>query len=88
MIAQSLLEAVLARALKSGGTFAEIFCEDSRRFSASLRESRIENAVLSRPSGAGIRVYDGLRSIYVYTSDCSEAGLLALWNAAKSKDLS
>ena len=42
----------------------------------SLRDGRIENAALSRPYGAGVRVYDGLRSIYVYTCDVSETGLL------------
>ena len=41
-----------------------------------LSANRIENAALSRPSGAGIRVYDGLRSIYVYTCDVSLAGLM------------
>lgn len=47
------------RALSRGGTFAEIFIEDSRNFSMSLRDGRIENAALSRPYGAGVRVYDG-----------------------------
>ena len=77
MIAQTLCEAVLARALRTGGTFAEVFCEDSRRFTMSLRDRKIENATLARPCGVGIRVYDGLRSIYVYTSDTTEAGLMA-----------
>ena len=76
MISSSVCEHVLARALSRGGTFAEIFIEDSRNFSMSLRDSRIENAALSRPYGAGVRVYDGLRSIYVYTCDVSETGLL------------
>ena len=67
---------MLSRALSRGGTFAEIFIEDSRNFSMSLRDGRIENAALSRPYGAGVRVYDGLRSIYVYTCDVSETGLL------------
>lgn len=76
MVSSSVCEHVLARALSRGGTFAEIFIEDSRNFSMSLRDGRIENAALSRPYGAGVRVYDGLRSIYVYTCDVSESGLL------------
>ena len=72
MVSSSVCERVLSRALSRGGTFAEIFIEDSRNFSMSLRDGRIENAALSRPYGAGVRVYDGLRSIYVYTCDVSE----------------
>ena len=76
MVSSSVCSLVLARALSRGGTFAEIFYEDSRKFSMTLRSGQIENAATSRPCGAGIRVYDGLRSIYVYTCDVSEAGLL------------
>ena len=67
---------MLARALKSGGSFAELFYEDTKSFGASLRSGRIENAAISRPRGAGIRIYDGLRSIYVYTCDVTLSGLL------------
>ena len=42
----------------------------------TLRSGKIENAAFSRPRGAGIRIYDGLRSIYVYTCDVSLGGLL------------
>lgn len=76
MIASSVCETVLAAALSRGGTFAEIFYEDSRRFAMTLRSGKIENAAVSRPCGAGIRVYDGLRSIYVYTCDVTQEGLL------------
>ena len=76
MISGSICQQVLARALKLGGTFAEIFYEDSRNFGMSLRDGKIENAATSRPLGAGIRIYDGLRSIYVYTCDVTLSGLL------------
>ena len=71
-----ICEQVLARALSRGGTFAEIFYEDSRNFTMTLRSGKIENAAVSRPRGAGIRVYDALRSIYVYTCDVTLSGLL------------
>ena len=76
MISISVCEQVLARALSRGGTFAEIFYEDTKTFGMTLRSGRIENAAISRPRGAGIRVYDDLRSIYVYTCDVTLAGLL------------
>ena len=44
MVSSSVCERVLSRALSRGGTFAEIFIEDSRNFSMSLRDGRIENA--------------------------------------------
>ena len=76
MITKAVCEQVLARALSRGGTFAEVFYEDSRNFSMTLRSGKIENAGVSRPRGAGIRVYDALRSIYVYTCDVTLSGLL------------
>ncbi len=76
MLSQATCAGVLARALSGGGTFAEIFYEDSKSYGVTLRSGKIENAAISRPRGAGIRIYDGLRSIYVYTCDVSEAGLL------------
>lgn len=76
MISKAMCEQVLSRALSRGGTFAEIFFEDSKNFGMTLRSGKIENAAISRPRGAGIRVYDRLRSIYVYTCDVTLAGLL------------
>ena len=76
MLSSAICSRVLARALRGGGTFAEIFFEDTRAFGMTLRSGRIENAAVSRPRGAGIRIYDGLRSIYVYTCDVTEQGLL------------
>ena len=76
MLSISVCQNVLSRALSRGGSFAEIFYEDTKTFGLTLRDRVIENAAVSRPRGAGVRIYDGLRSIYVYTCDVSEAGLL------------
>ena len=76
MLSISVCRNVLSRALSKGGSFAEIFYEDTKTFGLTLRDRVIENAAVSRPRGAGVRIYDGLRSIYVYTCDVSEAGLL------------
>ena len=75
MLPLSVCQQVLSRALSQGGSFAEIFAEDDRNFTMQLRSGKIENAALSRPRGAGIRIYDGLRSIYVYTCDLSLSGM-------------
>ena len=76
MISKKTAEQVLARALKTGGDFAEIFLEDRRSGALSLVDGHVEDAVNARKHGAGIRIYDGLRSIYVYTCDVTTAGLL------------
>jgi len=76
MLSLSVCQRVIARALCRGGSFAELFFEDTKSFGLTLRSGVIENAAVSRPRGAGIRIYDGLRSIYVYTCDVSESGLL------------
>ena len=62
MLSQSVCRRVLSRALSLGGSFAELFFEDTKTFGLTLRSSVIENAAVSRPRGAGIGLYDGLHS--------------------------
>lgn len=50
---------VLERALQRGGDFAELFCEERRRFTLSIDESRVERPQSGSERGAGIRVIDG-----------------------------
>ena len=44
MLSSAICSRVLARALRGGGTFAEIFFEDTRAFGMTLRSGKIENA--------------------------------------------
>ena len=76
MLDRNIASEVLARAVKTGGDFAEIFLEDTVRSNTSLRSGRIESLGTSREHGAGIRVFEGTRAIYVYTNDTSREGLL------------
>ena len=50
MLSITLCQSVLARALSLGGSFAELFFEDTRSFGLTLRSGVIENAAVSRPS--------------------------------------
>ena len=50
MIAKVLCEQVLSRALSCGGTFAELFYEDTRAFGMALRSGKIENAAAENRS--------------------------------------
>lgn len=76
MISKKVAEQALNAALKTGGDFAELFCEDRRSGSVSLVDGHIESAATGRKHGAGIRIYQGLNSVYVHTNDTSLNGLV------------
>ena len=77
VIKQSIIENVLEVALSTGGDFSEIFIEDRYDNSLALQSGKIEKAISGRDFGIGIRIFSGLESIYTYTNDFSEEGLLA-----------
>ena len=76
MIQESLAREVLAKAVATGGDFAEIFLEDRVNHNLQIRSSKIDAVSTGRLHGAGVRVFDGTRAIYVYTNDTSREGLL------------
>jgi len=67
----------LERALRTGGDFAELFAEDTHTTSLQMLTGCLQEAVSGRNHGAGIRVFKGMDTVYVYTNDTSPAGLLA-----------
>lgn len=75
MLDKAVLEKVFMKALSTGGDFAGVFAEDRLNSSIRMAGGYIEDALGGRDYGAGIRVYKGLRSTYVYTNDLSEHGL-------------
>ena len=75
---------VIAEALKTGGDFAEIFLEDTLNDSLLMRSGVIESVGSGRTHGAGVRVFSGLRGVYVYTNDTSREGLLSCARRAAS----
>ena len=84
MLTKSTAEAVLREALRTGGDFAEIFWEDRKSGAMALLDGHVEAASTVRRHGAGIRVYNGLNSVYVHTNDTSLTGLIA--SARKAAD--
>ncbi|MFJ7935321.1 TldD/PmbA family protein [Sporosarcina sp. NPDC096371] len=80
MIKQSIIENVLEAALSTGGDFSEVFIEDKFTNTMMLQSGKIEKSISGRDFGIGIRIFSGLQSIYTYTTDFSEEGLV---NAAK-----
>lgn len=78
MISKSLAEKILNVALATGGDYAEIYLEQNNAETIDLDNGIVES--FSRPEsyGAGIRILQGFRSVYGYTSDLKAASLLAL----------
>ena len=84
MLKQDVAQAVIAEALKTGGDFAEIFLEDRLNNNLSMLSGRVETVNSRRLHGAGVRVFNGLQGVYVYTNDTSLEGLLACARRAAS----
>ena len=76
MLDQNVAAEVLNRAIQTGGDFAEIFLEDSTNSYLSMKSDRIEAVGTVREHGAGIRVFEGTKAVYVFTNDTSREGLM------------
>lgn len=77
MLPQEHVARALQRALSTGGDFAELYAEDARTNSLTMIGGALEDAVAGRDHGAGIRVFKGMDTVYVYTNDTSLEGLLS-----------
>ncbi|MDQ6925053.1 MAG: metallopeptidase TldD-related protein [Candidatus Eremiobacteraeota bacterium] len=77
-----LLARVLARALRRGGDFADVFFENRLTQTFRLQDARIHDASSTVIRGAGVRVVVGQRAGYAYSEDLDEAALLRAADAA------
>ena len=68
-------ERVLARALGSGGDFAEVFCEERSGFGLAIDESRVERVQRGGERGAGVRVVEGETTYFAHVDGLAEADL-------------
>jgi TldD protein len=73
--------AVLKRALRNGGDFADIYLERSTPLSIVCEDDRIEKVISGLDCGAGVRVLFGRRTAYAYSNDVSMSSLLELADA-------
>ncbi len=76
MLDRQVAQDVLTEAMKTGGDFAEIYLEDRRNNVLQMRGGKIDTVLRGRRHGAGIRVFQNLSAIYVYTNDTSREGLM------------
>ena len=82
LIDPEVLSRVLVGATETGASFAEVYAEDRRVTGLGLDDGKVEQVSSGRDRGAGIRVVNGETTGFAYTSDLSEAGLLAAARAA------
>lgn len=78
MISKSLAIEVLNVCLSTGGDYAELYFETATSVSATVENGRVESSGGSQSYGIGIRILQGFRSVYGYTSDLSRKSLLNL----------
>ena len=82
MLEKDVIEDVLYVALSRGGDFAEIFVEDRSNKTIEMLAGRVEKSISGRDYGVGIRIFDGLNSIYAYSNDSSKGNLIELAKSA------
>lgn len=78
MLERSLVEQTLQQALSTGGDFAEIFMENTKKSSLSMVNGRVEKAMSGIDYGVGLRIFHGKEAIYTYTNDTSVQGMKKL----------
>ncbi len=76
MIAKSLLEEVLGRAMSTGADFAELFAENTRTGAVRMIDSKVDEISDNTIAGVGIRAFLGLRCVSASTTDMTREGLL------------
>ncbi len=76
-VSSKTMELVLARAMSTGADYAELYLEHTNSKNISLLDGKVYSIGDQLISGASVRVYKGLRSVFASTSDMSEKGLLA-----------
>ena len=84
MINKDIAKNVLAKALSTGGDFAEIFIENKTVSNIFLVNGKLDRAMSGIDYGLGIRIFDGYNAIYAYTNDLQESNLLKIASDASA----
>ena len=71
-----LAAAVLQRALRNGGAFAELYAERRSSFSLALDDRKVERAQSGREVGGAVRVIDGESTYFGHVDGLAEPDLL------------
>ena len=75
LIDAELATRVLDGALRNGGDFAEVFCEERTGFGLAIDESRVEGVQRGAERGAGVRMIRGETTYFAHVDGLGEADL-------------
>ena len=78
MLDKSLAHDVLTAAMATGGTFAEIFVEETARNAMTLVNNIVEKSRSGINYGVGIRIFDGESAVYAFTNDTTKDSLITV----------
>lgn len=78
MISKSLAMKVLNQGLSTGADFAEIYLEETNTTAISMDNGEVKTINSGISYGAGVRLLRGYQSVYGYTNDVSNKGLMKL----------
>jgi TldD protein len=82
MVERELAQEVLRVARRRGGSFAELFVEDTSTTSIRLDDGKVEELTTGHDRGAGVRVCRGTSYGYAYSNRLDRDALLAAAEAA------
>ena len=76
MLNKILIEDILNQALSTGGDFAEVFIEEKFNTGLFMIDGSVEKSLSGKDFGVGIRIFNGLFSVYAYTNDVTRESLI------------
>jgi TldD protein len=75
LIESELAQRTVERALRNGGDFAEVFCEERAGLGLAVDESRVERVQRGSERGAGVRVIIGETTYFAHVDGLGEGDL-------------
>lgn len=72
------LDRILDAASAGGADFAEVFCEENKQNTITVRAAGVESNSNGVEHGVGIRIFSGLHCFYAFSNDTREETLLRL----------
>jgi TldD protein len=75
LIESDLAARIVERALRKGGDFAEVFCEERAGLGLAVDESRVERVQRGSERGAGVRVVRGETTYFAHVDGLGEGDL-------------
>ncbi len=83
-ISEEQMRGLIAEGLRGGGSWCDLYFEDTVCFDLLLRDSEVSSGGYHQDYGCGIRVLDGEKTGYAYSESTDYASLLNAARAASS----